>query len=142
MPEANVSKDPISWTEAAELLAGGVPVHDVAKLLHVNRKTVWRHLGSSRGFRAAIAEEQHRRVQASAAYIDGLREDVATSLSRLVGLGNARATLWLARELNVVDRLAARFEMDETLEPVPANVPAENSVPPTANSEEFRAAAE
>ena len=142
MPEASESKDPISWAEAAELLAGGVAVHDVAKLLHVNRKTVWRHLGSSRVFRAAVAEEQQRRAQASAAYIDGLREDVATGLARLVGLGNARATLWLARELKIVDRLAARFEIDEAPAPEPATVPEQNFVSPPAKPEEFRAAAE
>jgi DNA-binding LacI/PurR family transcriptional regulator len=93
----------IDWTEAAELLAEGMPAALVATRLGCSRQTVWRALRRSRALQEQLGEMAYRQRAETGSRLHALRPLVARALERKLDEGNTRVILWLAQRLGVAN---------------------------------------
>jgi hypothetical protein len=97
-PGQPASRFRLDWAGAAQLLARGLSVREVAAAIGCHRVTVWHALKRSPGLRAMIAETRARDDAQAGAALRGIKTEVAEAIKRLAlaEKPDARVLLWLA----------------------------------------------
>jgi hypothetical protein len=106
----------IDWHQAAELLAGGMPMISVADRLGCSRSQLSRKRHHDPAFQRLIEDSKQTAAQRERDRIGELRLAVHAAIETEVGKGNVRVVLWLADRLKLITPPSERTPEQELRE--------------------------
>lgn len=92
----------IDWQQAAELLAQGMTIAEVAARVGCARTTLERKRRHHPDFQSRMATARETAANAEVRRLEDLRPALHKVIAQEVGLSNVRVTLWLADRLKLV----------------------------------------
>jgi hypothetical protein len=92
----------VDWQRAAEFLAQGMTIEEVASRVGCSRDALERKRCHDSSFQSWMARSREPAAAEGSGRFDELRPAIHQVIAREVGVGNVRVTLWLADRLKLV----------------------------------------